>query len=210
MSYRALIFDFDGTLADTLDESVRIYNTLAIEHGLRPVNQDDVAKLRHMRMGDFLRYLEIPKRRVPKLLFQGTRILKENIGALALFEGMAECLHQLRETSEHFGILTSNSVENVEVFLRNHGLDDTFTFVSSTSKLTGKAKHLRAIRKTFSLDHAEMLYVGDEIRDIKAAQKANIASAAVGWGFNSAESLRAARPDHFCEEVADLLEIKRR
>ena len=43
---------------------------------------------------------------------------------------------------------------------------------TTTSKLTGKAKHLRAIRKTFSLTSHEMLYVGDEIRDVKASKKA--------------------------------------
>ncbi|MBK1831153.1 HAD-IA family hydrolase [Verrucomicrobiaceae bacterium R5-34] len=205
MNYRAIIFDFDGTLADTLDEAFHIYNKMAKEHDLRAVSEDEIPGLRDMKLNQFLSHLGIPKRRVPKLLYQGTKQLKESIGSLPLFEGLEHVLPALRTKIEHVGILTSNSVENVNLFLETHGLENVFTFVSSTSKLTGKAKHLRAIRKTFSLEASEMIYVGDEIRDIVASKKAGIPVAAVGWGFNSPEALKKEQPDHFCDSVEELL-----
>ena len=207
MKYSSLVFDFDGTLADTLDEGLRIYNELAQEHHLKPIEPHDVEMLRHMKLNDFLTHLGITKRRVPKLLFQGTRILKSRIASLPLFQGMAETLWSLRQECDHFGILTSNSVENVELFLASHGLEDVFTFVSSTSKLTGKAKHLRSIRRTFSINPGEMIYIGDEIRDIKAARKARVPIASVSWGFNSAEALGAAQPDHLLHTPDELLRL---
>ncbi|RYD47438.1 MAG: carotenoid oxygenase, partial [Verrucomicrobiaceae bacterium] len=82
-----------------------------------------------------------------------------------------------------------------------------FDFISSTSRLTGKSAHLRAIRKTFSLHAEEMLYVGDEIRDIKASKKAGIDMAAVTWGFNSSESLTAESPAHLINSPAELLKL---
>ena len=97
--------------------------------------------------------------------------------------------------------------ENVDLFLKAHGLREHFDFISSTSRLTGKSGHLRAIRKTFSLHAEEMLYVGDEIRDIKASKKAGIAMAAVTWGFNSAESLAAESPEHLVHAPRGLLEL---
>jgi phosphoglycolate phosphatase len=66
---------------------------------------------------------------------------------------------------------------------------------------------LRAIQKTFSVRAEEMLYVGDEIRDIKASKKAGIAIAAVTWGFNSAESLKAEAPEHVVSEPPELLDL---
>ncbi len=120
---------------------------------------------------------------------------------------MKEALGELRNHTESFGILTSNSTANVDVFLRNHGIRDLFEFVSSTSKLTGKARHLRAIRKTFSLKHTEMLYIGDELRDVKAAQKAKIPHAAVSWGFNSRESLAKANPTHLFDTPEEFLRL---
>jgi phosphoglycolate phosphatase len=52
-----------------------------------------------------------------------------------------------------------------------------------------------------------MLYVGDEIRDIKAAKKAEVPMAAVTWGFNSPESLHAQSPEHVITSPHELLHL---
>ncbi|WP_367874796.1 HAD-IA family hydrolase [Luteolibacter sp. Populi] len=205
MAYRTVIFDFDGTLADTLEESRRIYNVLAPEYRLRQVTAEELPALRKFSLLELLGHLDIPKRKVPSLLSRGTSLMRGNITKLPLIPGIAEILPVMRERAECFGILTSNATANVDLFLRAHGLRQLFDFVSSTSKLTGKSKHLRAICKTFSERPEAMLYVGDEIRDIKAAKKAGVAMAAVTWGFNSAESLKAEAPEHLVHKPAELL-----
>ncbi|MGC4013263.1 MAG: HAD-IA family hydrolase [Luteolibacter sp.] len=207
MAYRTFIFDFDGTLADTLEESRLIYNRMAPDYGLRDVDQEELHHLRHLSLKELLDHLDIPKRRVPSLLARGTALMRANISKLQLIPGMAEVLPQLRSQTRSFGILTSNATANVDLFLRAHGLRDLFDFISSTSKLTGKAKHLRAIRKTFSLDADEMIYVGDEIRDIKASKKAGVPVAAVTWGFNSAESLAGEEPEHLLSRPEEFLQL---
>ena len=207
MRYSTIIFDFDGTIADTLEESRRIYNVLAPDHGLRQVEVDELPNLRHFSLLELLEHLDIPKRRVPSLLSRGTALMRGNISRLSPIPGIAEILPEMRARARSFGVLTSNSEPNVDLFLRAHGLRSHFDFISSTSKLTGKAKHLRAIRKTFSLRSNEMLYVGDEIRDIKAAKKAEVAMAAVTWGFNSPESLQAQQPEHIVTSPQELLDL---
>lgn len=204
MKYRSLIFDFDGTIADTLDEALSIYNQIAGEHNLRTIEQEEVHYLRHMKLSDFLDHLAVPKRLVPKLLYKGTRILRSRISQLPLIQGMGDVLPHLSKQSEHFGILTSNSVENVELFLEHHGMQDVFSFISSTSKLTGKAKHLRSICRTFSIEPDDIIYIGDEIRDVKAAKKAGVPIAAVGWGFNSPEALVGANPNFLFHDPSEL------
>ena len=207
MPYRSLVFDFDGTIADTLDVAIKIYNELATEHGLKMVQANEISDLRHMKLGEFLRHLEISRTRIPKLLYQGTKRLKTRIASIPLIQNISPVIRELRKQCDHFGILTSNSVENVKLFLAANDLEDVFTFVSSTSKLTGKAKHLRSIRRTFSIQSTDMIYIGDEIRDIKAAQKANIPIASVSWGFNSKESLAAANPDYLLDHPEELLSL---
>ena len=207
MKYRLLVFDFDGTIADTLGETRKIYNELAPSYGIRQVEEDEIAELRHLSLKQILAKLKIPKRRVPSIIAKGTGMMRANIDRLQLIEGIRTPLEELKKEVESFGILTSNSTANVDVFLKNHGLRDLFDFVSSTSKLTGKARHIRAIRKTFSLKNEEMLYVGDELRDVKAAQKAKIPHAAVSWGFNSRESLAAAKPTYLFSKPEEFLSL---
>lgn len=207
MIYRSLIFDFDGTIADTLGETRRIFNQIAPDYGIREVGEHEIDGLRHLSLKQLLDHLEIPKRRVPALIARGTGLIRGNIIRLPLIAGMHEVLLEMRRHVDSFGILTSNTTANVDLFLESHGLGEIFDFVSSTSKLTGKSKHLKAIRKTFSLRHEQMLYIGDELRDVKASQKAGIPIAAVTWGFNSREALAAAEPDYLFERPADFLRL---
>lgn len=208
MKYRAFVFDFDGTIADTLGETRKIFNAIAPEYGIRTVEEHEVPELRHLSLKEILKELDIPKRRVLSLITRGTNMMRKNIDRLQLIDGMKEALTDLRNHTDNFGILTSNTTANVDAFLRNHEIRDLFDFVSSTSKLTGKARHLRAIRKTFSLEHSEMIYIGDELRDMKAAQKASIPHAAVSWGFNSRESLTAAKPTYLFDHPRELSQIR--
>jgi phosphoglycolate phosphatase len=207
MLFRSLIFDFDGTLADTLEEARSIFNELAPEYGLREIPQEEIPELRHLSLKQLLHRLKISKRHVPAILARGTSMLRRRIVKLPVVEGMTGVLPDIRRHAGAFGILTSNASDNVDLFLRAHGLRGLFSFISSTSKLTGKAKHLRAIRKTFSMESEQMLYIGDEIRDIRAARKAGIAVAAVTWGFNSPEALAAEDPDFLIEQPADFLRL---
>lgn len=207
MIYRTMVFDFDGTIADTLGETRRIFNQLAPDYGLRQVEEHELDQLRHLSLKQILVHLNIPKRRVPALISRGTGLMRGNITLLQMIDGMSEVLVELRRHVDSFGILTSNATANVDLFLRTHGLREQFDFISSTSKLTGKAKHLKAIRKTFSLRAEEMLYIGDELRDVKASQKAGIPVAAVTWGFNSRESLAAESPDYLFHQPEDFLRL---
>lgn len=207
MNYKTLVFDFDGTIADTLGETRLIFNRIAPDYGIREVAEEELNHLRHLSLKELLVHLNIPKRRVPALITRGTGMMRGNITQLQLIPGMSEVLIELRRHSRSFGILTSNATANVDLFLRTHGLREQFDFISSTSKLTGKAKHLKAIRKTFSLRPEEMLYVGDEIRDVKASQKAGIPIAAVTWGFNSRESLAASKPNYLFDQPTDFLRL---
>jgi phosphoglycolate phosphatase len=207
MIHHTLVFDFDGTIADTLGETRRIFNQIAPDYGIRQVEEHEIDQLRHLSLKQLLAHLGIPKRRVPALISRGTGMMRGNITRLQMIEGMPGVILELRRHVRSFGILTSNASANVDLFLRTHGMREPFDFISSTSKLTGKAKHLRAIRKTFSLRHEEMLYIGDELRDVKASQKAGIPVAAVTWGFNSRESLAAEKPDYLFDHPADFLRL---
>lgn len=201
---RAILFDFDGTIADTLQTAIVLWNEIAAAKGYSAVHPEELPELRHLDLKKLVKRLGVPKRKVPGLLLRGERALRDRIGEIEIFEGMPEVLRSAREEADVLGILTSNSVENVEVFLARHGLEGLFDSVQSTSKLTKKAKYLRRILEDHDIAPTDARYVGDEIRDMKAAHKAGIPAIAVTWGFNSAESLRETGPAHLVSTPAEL------
>ena len=68
MIFQALVFDFDGTIADTLGETRLIFNQIAPDYGIRQVEADELEKLRHLSLKDLLNHLNISKLRVPSLI----------------------------------------------------------------------------------------------------------------------------------------------
>ncbi|HEX5791585.1 MAG TPA: HAD-IA family hydrolase [Luteolibacter sp.] len=205
--FRLLAFDFDGTIADTLGEMRCIYNELAADYGARQVEEEEMERLRQLSLPELIVDLGVPAHRVPSLVTRGTGRLRGRIERIELIEGIREVLQTLKGRVDHLGILTSNSSDNVERFLEVHQLGGLFEFISSKSSLTGKSRHLKAILTTFSLKPHEMLYIGDELRDVKASQKAGIPVAAVSWGFNAHEALAQAKPDFLFDAPQQLLEL---
>ena len=206
MRFRCLVFDFDGTLADTLEETMLILNAFAEEYGFRHMAREDIMAAKNMTVSEFVRYLGIPAWRVPGLLTRGKRKLTERLDGIRPIPGIAEALSALQARVEHLGILTSNSEENVRIFLHAHGMEH-FEFIKSTPKLMGKARHLNKILKQHGFEHEEVLYIGDEIRDIEAAHEAEIPVAAVTWGFNSAAVLESATPDYLVHYPQELVAL---
>jgi HAD superfamily hydrolase (TIGR01509 family) len=125
---------------------------------------------------------------------------------IQLFPGIKEVLLELKKRGFQLGIITSNSRENVLASLAKNGLQDTFTFIYSGSTF-GKHKVINKWLRIENINPQEVVYVGDEIRDIDAAKKTGIKVIAVAWGFNSQEALAAQNPNFLIERPQELIEI---
>ncbi len=201
---KLLIFDFDGTIADTLDAGVMILNKLAVEFGFRPLHPKDLERVRDMRTRQLMKFLGIPARKMSRIARRGSEELYACIHSIQPLPGMPEALRELQTLGFALGIITSNTEVNVQIFLRSHGLD-LFDFVRCSSKLLGKARMIRSVIRRQHVRAADILFVGDETRDIEAAKKAGIRIAAVTWGYNSRRSLEAMKPDFVFESPKELV-----
>ena len=208
-AYQAIVFDFDGTLADTLEAARLVVNELADEFGFKRVEAADIPEMRQLSVSQILKNLGISKLKVPSLLAKGTKRLKSRIEQISMIDGMKDALMEVREMTDSLGILTSNSEENVHLFLRAHGLDDMVDFIVTSSKLSGKSKYLRRICKQHANEDGGVIYIGDEQRDVEASQKVGIPVIAVTWGFNSRESLAKHDPDYIVDDASELLAVLR-
>ncbi len=203
---RVLVFDFDGTIADTFWQGLEILNKMAPEFGFRPLTEADLPKARDMTTRQLMRFLGIPSRKLPTIGRRGVKELRARIGEVQPLSGMPEVLRALHARGLRLGIVTSNSEENVGIFLRNHDLE-IFDFVRSSSRLLGKAREIRQAMKQQGFGVAETLYVGDETRDIEACKRAGLHCVAVTWGYNSGKVLGAQSPHAMVDRPEELLEL---
>ena len=205
MPYRLIVFDFDGTLVDSLAVAVATYNRIAPELGLRSI--DDVEAARAMPTRQLLRQLGVRFWRLPRLIRTFRAAVTEHAALLPLHSGITEVLAELQTQGFRLGILSSNSEENIRACLRANQVEERFAFVMGYPKLFGKAKALRRILRQESVARSELLYVGDELRDIEAGRRARVPTAAVTWGFHSASMLETSPATHLLREPAELLQI---
>ena len=201
-----LLFDFDGTVADTRSVAHRILNDMANEFGFRELPEDQLEAARAMSTRKFISHLGIRSWRVPMIARRGLELLHERIDQIEPIAGMPEIIASLHGRGHRIGILTSNSEANVAAFLARHRLP-YFHFVRTSSKLFGKAREMKRILRAEKVLPADVLYIGDETRDIDAAKETGLRIAAVTWGYNSAEALAALDPHHMVTTPAELLDL---
>jgi HAD superfamily hydrolase (TIGR01509 family) len=203
---KVIIFDFDGTLADTIDILLSITNRLSAEFGFKSATKEELAQLSNLTSWQLLRYSGISIFKFPLLIRKLKAELRSEIPNIQLFPGIKEVLLELKKLGFQLGIITSNSRENVLASLERNGLQDTFTFIYSASTF-GKHKVINSWLKREHINPKQVVYVGDEIRDIEAARKTGIKVIAVAWGFNSQEALVAHNPDFLIKRPQELIEI---
>lgn len=207
MTQKVIIFDFDGTIADTVDALVSIANRLAGEFGYIPITQEELALLRNLSSREIIKYSGISILKIPFLVKKVKTELKNKIQELKPISGIQEALVALNNEGYRLGILTSNSLENVTAFIKVNDLDNLFEFIYSGVTIFGKTTIINNVLKQKQMKAQEVIYVGDETRDIEASKKANIKVIAVTWGFNSQEVLAKQNPDFLIHQPSQLLEV---
>ncbi|MBN1938056.1 MAG: HAD-IA family hydrolase [Candidatus Aminicenantes bacterium] len=201
-----LIFDFDGTIADTMAAIVRLANKYNATLGIPPLDRDEIEAMRGMSSREILKKHRIPLAKLPYLVIHYQRELGREIDKLGLFPGVREVLMELKTLGVKLGILTSNSAENVEKFLQARDID-VFDFVHSERNFFGKSRALKHVMKEEDVHKDDVIYVGDEARDIEACRKAKVPVIAVSWGFQRRDFLAGQDPTYLVDSPDEILEI---
>lgn len=197
-----IIFDFDGTIADSLGLAIHIFEQLLRRGETLPVSE--VERLRGMSMVHVAIELRIKPWKVPFLLARGRKIMRRKIGTVQAFDGMTELIDTLHRDGHQLYIMSSNSVQNIRPLLKRYKVYTKFIKLYGSAGLLGKANLLRRMMKRETLDPTDTYYVGDEVRDIEAAKKAGAKSISVTWGYNNEKVLRKHQPDFVAHVPADI------
>jgi len=206
MNYKCVIFDFDGTLADTEKVNFRIFQEIADKYKIKKISLEEMRKLKKLSALEIIDHLNIKKRNIPGMMRKGRRRLHASIEEVKWCrENWPQIIREIKESGYTVGIITSNSKKNVRKFLKNKDFQ-YFEFIYN-SGLAGKERKIKKVMRKRKISNEEILYVGDEIRDIKASHNMKVHIASVDWGYNTRESLERNNPDYIIENPKELLEI---
>ncbi|MEK6937051.1 MAG: HAD-IA family hydrolase [Nanoarchaeota archaeon] len=200
--YKYVIFDFDGTIADTLNAGLPIYNDMAKKHGFKEVRNFD--EVRSITLREFIKRHEISRLKFPFYLKELLKRLHEDINLVKPYKGMENVIKKLNKNYK-LGIVSANSKENILKFLELNDLKYCFDFVYNYPLILGKSKVFKKILKEKNLEKEDIIYVGDEDSDIDAAKKAGIRIISVTWGMKNENMLKKKNPDFIAEKAEDIM-----
>jgi len=204
-----IIFDYDGVLADTLDDLLlfgqRACDQLGVKH---LVTKDDLGNLEVMSFASYGRACEVPEPLVDEFVKICLDFFAEKKSPPAIFAGLKDVLGHLSAVHK-IAIVTTNSAQNVNAFLAQHGLDDLVHAVYGVDLPGSKAQKISMARNRLLENRMrEAAYmVGDSLSDIRAAKEASVISIAVTWGHQSLETLLRGHPDYVVHSPHELIEI---
>ncbi|MBX3710860.1 MAG: HAD hydrolase-like protein [Lysobacter sp.] len=203
--YRLAMFDFDGTLADSVDWFAATLREITPRYRLTPLDDAQLQALRGLDAGTIMKRLGLPWWKLPLVTREMRRRMRGDIAGIVPFDGIDTVLSSLKAQGVAIAIVTSNSPANVRAVLgeRTMGHVDA---LEGDIPILGKKARLRKMLKRFDCAPHDAVYVGDEIRDAQAAAALGIDFIGVGWGYARPDALQPHASHEVCADSQSLLE----
>ncbi|RJX33333.1 MAG: HAD family hydrolase [Oxalobacter sp.] len=213
---RAVLFDLDGTLADTAPDLAAATNLLRIARGLEPTPYE---KLRAMASAGGRGLLGAAfgitpeDEAYPALL---NEFLDNYQAAMAvhtrLFDGVETLLQALRECDMRWGIVTNKHMRFTDSLVLQIGLHEADCVISGDTTPFPKPhpEPMFEAARRLALPPEACWYVGDDLRDIQAGRAAGMRTIAAGWGYCVPEDMPSWEADWIAETPMQLMELMQR
>lgn len=202
---KTIIFDFDGTLADSVSLALRMYNDFSGVYEVEPVEGiEEARRLLALGYAKAMRAKKITPLKLVTLVRLASKEMPKHMLEVVPYPGIVEMVTDLKSLGYRIGVLTSNQESIVRSFLSAHRFPE-FDFVVSEKTLFRKDKALKKIIKKYKLSTEEIVFVGDEPRDMQAAAKLGVKSVGVSWGLAGVEGFGKNQPDILVNNASELV-----
>lgn len=201
-----VIFDFDGTMVDSMDIALKIANELADKYGLRKLDRQSLLQLSSLPVLDRLKAMGIPLYLLPKVTLELIDKYNSYAGSLKVIDEIKDLLSKLKSYGKYNIILSSNSVSNIEKCLKANNISTIDRIYSSKGSL-GKEAVIKKLLKDLKAKNDEVIYIGDELRDIVSCRKASVKIIAAAWGYDSLELIVQGNPDYIVKSPTELVDM---
>ncbi len=215
MSYKAVIFDLDGTLVNTIGDLTNSMNYALERAGLGLRSKDECSKMVGNGVVEFARRAIGDKSKEFKL-DEVLGYMKEHYGKNYFaetrpFDGICELIESLKDRGIKLAVVTNKHHESAENVVEHFFGKDTFDYIGGE----GQGRALKPDPRV-TLDAADKLgvstdqavFVGDSDVDMITARKTNMKAVGVSWGYRSVEELKRAGADVIVDrpsEIADMI-----
>ncbi|QUH26540.1 HAD-IIIA family hydrolase [Serpentinicella alkaliphila] len=201
-----IIFDFDGTLADSENIVISVCNQMAAKHNFSKIKKEDIEYLRGLSLMDKCKFLNVPAYKLPFWAVDFYGLFRAALDSLRLFDGIKELLEELNNKGYNLAIISSNSEDIIREFLKKNEIN-YFNKIYCSSNLLGKDKVIRSFLKKYNIKNSDAIYVGDELRDIVASKKNDLKVIWVDWGFDKIDVVKYEKPDFIVSSPKDILDV---
>ncbi len=211
--YRAVLFDLDGTLADTAPDLAIALNLTLERHGREPLSLEQIKSHVSHGAAALIRFgfdLEPENSEFEPLRQELLQLYSVDNGRhTTLFPGMAELLQQLEQHDLRWGVVTNKPAWLTDPLMQHLGLSQRADSIVSGDTTSYSKPHpqpiLHACREVGSTP-AECIYVGDAKRDIEAGRNAGTATLIAMFGYLGSDDRPAEwQADGMIEQPADIL-----
>ncbi|MFL9672915.1 HAD-IA family hydrolase [Pseudomonas marginalis] len=208
LDYKLLIFDWDGTLCNSIGRIVESMHRASTRSGFELCTDLAVKGIIGLGLPEAIRTL-YPEISDAELVTFREHYADHYIALEAtpspLFEGVAQSLEVFRAEGYHLAVATGKARRGLDRVLSAHGWEDYFDITRAADETASKPHPLmlEQILAHCGVSPREALMVGDASFDLMMARNAGMDSVAVSYGAQSAEALQQYEPrvtiDHFSE-----------
>ena len=212
---KALLFDLDGTLLDSLADIAAAMNRMLTERGLPACDTDEIRRM----VGDGMRQLVVralPENRRDEATVDAClaayRSHYETLWQTATrpYNGIPELLDSLRQQGFKLGVISNKAhrftVPMTEHFFGSHGFELVLGQRDEVPRKPDPAGALEAAAR-LGVAPAECAYVGDSGIDMQFAANSGMIGIGVTWGLRDAAELREAGATHLVDSPAQVLAL---
>ena len=211
---KLVIFDFDGTLADTKENIILTFQMTMKELGVEIKSRQECAATIGLTLEDAFKVLYPGMAAEKYILLRDTyrRIFKENRKILVpgLFPEVMETLKELRRKGYLMSIASSRQSPSLQSFLEDMKIAHLFEYAVGGDNVEHPKPAPDAvlqILRHYNLSAEEAFVVGDMPFDINMATNAGVKSCGVTWGNADAAQLKESGANYIIDKMSQLLEI---
>jgi phosphoglycolate phosphatase len=201
--YELVIFDFDGTLADSAAWMMRAVNPMARRYGFKTVTDEEIEMLRGRSTREVIRYLGVSPWKLPLIARAGKKLMAADAHTIPLFPETAKMLRALHAAGVKIAVVSSNSEEVIRRVLGPE-LAELISLYSCGASLFGKARKFKQVTAR-GVSRDRVICIGDETRDIEAARAVGLDCGAVGWGYAKPSILAEHRPTVSFNSMSEII-----